>query len=190
MFKSVTAILLSVSFLLLASGCAEEKAPEPPISRAELTQRLFEALQTKRDSDALAILDKLLTLDSTDSNLLEMRERIIGNISTRQVQVLVNKGDLDGARKYIIKQRKVYPMMPKLQFLEDEVNELITLRNAAKNLAAAKDVQSLEKALNQIAPLAAKYPAAAQLKRDIAKRKQDLQKMRQAFVKNSSAPER
>ena len=190
MFKSVTAIFLSLGFLLLAAGCSNERAPEPPVSRPQLTQRLFEALQTKRDNDALAIVDKLLALDNDDSDLIEMRERILGNICTRQVQTLVNGGRLDAARKYISQQRKLYPMMPKLQFLEDEVNELITLRNAAKNLAAAQDARTLEKALTQIAPLAAKYPGAVQLKRDIAQRKQDLQKMRQAPAENSPAPER
>lgn len=180
MFKSVTAIFLSTVFLLLAAGCSKETAPDPPVARAELTRRLFEALQTKRDAEALAIVDKLLALDNDNSDLIEMRERIIGNLCTRQVQVMVNKSNLDGARTYIARQRKRYPMMPRLKILEDEVNELIALRAAVRNLAAAKDAKSLEEALNKITPLAAKYPAAVQLKRDIAARKQDLQKMRKA----------
>ena len=188
MFKSVTAIFLSLSFLLFAPGCSKESAPEPPVSRAELTQRLFEALQTKRDADALAIVDKLLALDNDDSDLIEMRERIVGNICTRKVQSWVNQGNLDAAHQYIVRQRRLYPTMPKLRILESEVNELVTLRNAAISLAAAKDVKSLEEALSKIEPLAAKYPYALQLKRDIARRKQDLQKMRQAPAEKQSTP--
>lgn len=180
MLKTVISAIFGLTILLLAAGCSEEQAPEPPVSRAELTYRLFEALDAKRDHDALAIVDKLLALDNNDAELMEMRERILGNICTRQVQILIDKGNLNEAAQYINTQRRRYPGLPKLQILENEVNGLITLQNAAKNLASAQDAKTLDAALNQITPLAAKYPQAAQLKKDIERRKKDLQKMRRA----------
>lgn len=180
MLKSVAATFLGLTILLLAAGCSEEQAPEPPVSRAELTYRLFEALDAKRDRDALAIVDKLLALDSNDADLMEMRERILGNICTRRVQSMIDKGQLNDAAQYLNTQRRRHPGLPKLQILENEVNELITLQNAAKNLANAHDAGTLDAALNQITPLVAKYPQAKQLKSDIERRKKDLQKMRRA----------
>ena len=180
MLKYVTATICALTLLLLTAGCTEEQAPEPPVSRAELTHRLFEALDSRRDNDALAIVDKLLALDNNDSDLMEMRERILGNICTRQVQAMIDKGDLDKAAKYIRNQRLRYPGLPKLQFLENEVDALIVLRTAARELAAADSVADLTIALSKITPLAAKYPEARLLQRDIRRRQQDLQKMRNA----------
>lgn len=184
MWKWFFTLILTGAVLLFGSGCSEEAAPEPPTSRAELTQRLFEALQTKRDEDALAIVDKLLALDNDDSDLMEMRERIMGNICTRHVQKLIDARRLDEARKYVNQQRRRHPGLTKLQFLEEEVNALITLRDAANALAEAATVADLTAALEKIAPLAAKYPAARNLKRDITRRRNDLKQMR----RTQSAP--
>ena len=180
MLKCIAATFLGLTILLLAAGCSEEQAPEPPVSRAELTCRLFEALDANRDHDALAIVDKLLALDNNDADLMEMRERILGNICTRKVQTLIDQENLDEAAKYVAIQRRRHPRLPKLQILENEVAELITLRNAARKLADAASPADLDLALRKIEPLSTKYPQAKQLKRDIDRRKQDLQKMRRS----------
>ncbi|MBO5922952.1 MAG: hypothetical protein J6Q81_00425 [Lentisphaeria bacterium] len=170
--------MICTAALLLGTGCSENQPPDPPSARAELTARLFETLKSKRYTEALAITDKLLSLDSNDAELMDMRDRIIGNIAAIKVQEYVEAGQLKAALKYLARERKLYPVMPRLRLLEEEVRNLITLRNAAQTLAAAKTIPELAAALDMIAPLAARYPAAKQLHKDIALRKAELKKMR------------
>ena len=178
MFHRLIISLFAV--MLFVCGCSENKAPDPPIARAELTARLYDTLKVKRYSEALAITDKLLALDPNDPDLMEMRDRLIGNIAAVKVQEYIDNKQLEGALKYLRKERKRYPVMPKLRILEEEVRNLIALRNAAKVLAEADTIPKLAAALDFIVPLAAKYPATEQLHKDIKQRKNDLEKMRDA----------
>lgn len=173
-------LIFAFVLLLFISGCSENQAPDPPIARAELTVRLYETLKVKRYSEALAIIDKLLALDSDDPDLMEMRDRIIGNIATVKVQEYIDSNRLEAGLKYIRRERRTYPVMPKLRMLEEEIKNLITLRQAAQALAEADTIPKLAAALDFIVPLAAKYPAAEQLHKDIARRKADLKNMRNA----------
>ena len=176
-------IILAAAVMLFICGCSENKAPDPPAARAELTARLFDTLKEKRYNEALAIVDKLLALDANDAELMEMRDRIIGNIATGRVQKYIDSNELDKALRYIRKERKVYPVMPRLRMLEEDVRSLIGLRNAARKLAAARTIPDLTAALDTITPMAARYPAATQLHKDIASRKADLKKMRAAAAR-------
>lgn len=172
--------LLFSAALILCSGCSEKTAPDPPTARAELTVRLYDTLKEKRYTEALAINDKLLALDPNDADLMEMRDRIIGNIAALNVQKYVDQGRLEKAYAYIRKERKNYPVMPRLRLLEEEVKNLMVLRDAAEKLAEASTMPELTAALEYIVPLAARYPAAKQLNADIALRKAELKKMRDA----------
>ena len=172
-------ILFSAA-IILCSGCSKKTAPDPPTARAELTVRLYETLKERRYTEALAINGKLLALDPNDADLMEMRDRIIGNIVAVNVQKYIDQGRLEKAYSYIRKERKNYPVMPRLRLLEEEVKNLIALRDAAKKLAEASTVPELTAALELIVPLAARYPAAKQLDADIALRKVELKKMREA----------
>ncbi len=172
-------LILFSAALIFCSGCSKKTAPDPPTARAELTVRLYDTLKEKRYTEALAINDKLLALDPNDADLMEMRDRIIGNIAALNVQKYVDKGRLEKAYSYIRKERKNYPVMPRLRLLEEEVKNLIVLRNAARKLAEASTIPELTAALEHIVPLAAKYPAAKQLDSDIALRKAELKKMRE-----------
>lgn len=171
-------LILSFALLMLIGGCSENKAPDPPIARAELTARLYETLKFKRYSESLVIIDKLLALDSDDADLMEMRDRIIGNIATVKIQHYIDENRLEDGLKYIRSERRKFPVMPKLRLLEEELKNLIVLRKAAQTLAAADTISALTAALDFIVPLAAKYPAAKQLHNDIKQRKADLEKMR------------
>ena len=176
-------IIFAFVLLLFISGCSENQAPDPPIARAELTVRLYETLKVKRYSEALAIIDKLLALDSDDPDLMEMRDRIIGNIAAVKVQEYIDSNRLEAGLKYIRRERRTYPVMPKLRMLEEEIKNLITLRQAAQALAEADTIPKLAAALDFIVPLAAKYPAAEQLHKDIVRRKADLKNMRDAATR-------
>ena len=171
-------IMLCTAAVLLCSGCSENQPPDPPTARAELTVRLLDTLKSKRYSEALAITDKLLSLDPNDAELMDMRDRIIGNIAAINVQNYIDAGKLEPALKYIASERKRYPVMPRLRMLEEEVRNLISLRDASQVLAKAKTIPELAAALDTIAPMAARYPAAKQLHKDIEQRKADLKKMR------------
>ena len=170
-------ILFSVA-LIFCSGCSKKTAPDPPTARAELTVRLYDTLKEKRYTEALAINDKLLALDPNDADLMEMRDRIIGNIATVKIQHYIDENRLEDGLKYIRSERRKFPVMPKLRLLEEELKNLIVLRKAAQTLAAADTIPALTAALDFIMPLAAKYPAAKQLHNDIKQRKADLEKMR------------
>ena len=176
-------LIFAFVLLLFISGCSENQAPDPPIARAELTVRLYETLKVKRYSEALAIIDKLLALDSDDPDLMEMRDRIIGNIAAVKVQEYIDSNRLEAGLKYIRRERRTYPVMPKLRMLEEEIKNLITLRQAAQALAEADTIPKLAAALDFIVPLAAKYPAAEQLHKDIARRKADLKSMGDAATR-------
>ena len=172
--------ILFTAAVLLCSGCSENQPPDPPTARAELTVRLLDTLKSKRYTEALAIADKLLSLDPNDAELMDIRDRIIGNIAAINVQNHIDGGKLESALKYITSERKRYPVMPRLRMLEEEVRNLIALRNASQALANAKTISELTAALDTIAPMAARYPAAAQLHKDIEQRKTDLKQMRAA----------
>lgn len=181
MYKVMWQKIFSVSILavlLTLSGCSERKVSDPPTSRAELTVRLFDALKYKRYTDALAILDKLQALEPEDADLMEMRDRLIVNICTGKVQEYINAGKLENAQKYIRQQRKKHPMLTKLRMLEEDVNNLINLRNAARRLANAATIPEIASALENIAPLAARYPDAKKLHSDIKQRRNELNKLR------------
>ena len=171
-------LISAFAVMLFVCGCSENKAPDPPIARAELTVRLYDALKVKRYDEALAITDKLLALDPNDPDLMDMRDRIIGNIAAVKVQQYIDSQRLESALKYLRKERRRYPVMPKLRMLEEEVRNLIALRDAAQELAAADTIAKLSAALDVIVPLAARYPAAEQLHKDIKQRQSDLKKMR------------
>ena len=143
--------------LFLCCGCSETQPHDPPAARAELTVRLLETLKNKRYTEALAINDKLLALDPNDAELMEMRDRLIGNIATENVQKFVDAGKLAEALKYLHNERKLYPVMPRLRMLEEDVQNLIALRKAADRLAAAKTISELATALDTIMPSAARY---------------------------------
>ncbi len=178
--------------LFLCCGCSETQPHDPPAARAELTVRLLETLKNKRYTEALAINDKLLALDPNDAELMEMRDRLVGNIATENVQKFVDAGKLAEALKYLHNERKLYPVMPRLRMLEEDVLNLIALRKAADRLAAAKTISELATALDTIMPSAARYPAATQLHKDIEQRKAELKKMRLAAAekveKNAAKP--
>lgn len=171
--------ILLAAVLVLGTGCSDQKAPDPPTARAELTVRLYETLNAKRYEEALAIADKLLALDSNDADLMEMRDRIIGNIAAVKVQQYIDHGQLEKAYTYIREERKRYPAMPRLRIMEEDINNLTTLRDSARNLAKAKTIPELANALELIVPQAAKYPAAQQLHKDIAQQQKRLKKMRE-----------
>ena len=176
-------IILAGALMLFICGCSDNKAPDPPSARAELTARLFDTLKEKRYNEALAIIDKLLALDANDAELMEMRDRIVGNVIVSKVQKYIDNQELEKALRYIQKERKTYPVMPRLRILEEDVRSLIALRNAARRLAAAKTIPELTAALDTVTPMAARYPAATQLHKDIAVRKADLKKMREAAAR-------
>ena len=92
MFHRLIISLFAV--MLFVCGCSENKAPDPPIARAELTARLYDTLKVKRYSEALAITDKLLALDPNDPDLMEMRDRLIGNIAAVKVQEYIDNKQL------------------------------------------------------------------------------------------------
>ena len=167
-----------ITAVLFAGGCSEQSAPEPPLARAELTARLNAALEAGRDSEALAITDKLAALDPDDADIIEMRERIVCNICTRTVQGYINQGNLSKARKYLRGERRKYPALLRLQMLENDLENLYSLQKAADALAAAKTIPDLTAALEKITPMAAKYPQAKQLHADIKKRRSELAAMR------------
>ena len=126
----------------------------------------------------MLIIDKLLALEPDDIELMEMRDRVIANRCTAQVQKAVDQGKLAKALQIVKQERRKNPMIPQLRVLEDEVNDLQNLQASAKQLANAKTLPELSAALNQIAPLAAKYPQAKQLQQDIKKRTAELATMR------------
>ena len=169
-----TLLLSAVIF----SGCSDSQVPDPPSARAELTGRLYEALQYKRDAEALAIINKLLALEPDDVDLLEMRDRVTVNACTRAVQTHVNSGNLDKALQVVNKYRQEHSTLPGLKVLQARISELILLRDCAANLAAANDISTLVTQLEKIAPLAAKYPQAKQLQQDIKMRRIQLARMR------------
>ena len=70
--------------------------------------------------------------------------------------------------------------------LEEDVKELIVLRDAAKNLAEADNIADLTAALEKAAPLAAKYKQAEQLRKDISSRRRELIKMREAAARKAT----
>ena len=166
--------------LTVCAGCSQEEAPDPPLARAELTVRLNEALKLSRYSEAVSIIDKLLALDPDDADLMEMRDRIIGNICVEKTQRYVNSKNLNKALAYVKKQRRQYPMLPRLQILEAEVASLITMRDAATELARAQTIAELTAALEKITPLAAAEKSAVILQQDIRKRRSELAAMRKA----------
>lgn len=163
---------------VMMTGCSDNTPPDPPLARAELTSRLYDTLRQGRDADALAIIEKLLALDPDDADLLEMQDRITANICARAMQANIDQNQLDEALKLVQQYRKQYPMLTILRVYENEIADLIKLRDAASELAAANDVVSLAAALEKIAPMAAKYTEAKQLQTDIKIRKNDLAKMR------------
>ena len=176
-----------LALLLTLSGCSESKVSDPPTSRAELTVRLFDALKGRRYTDALAILDKLQTLEPEDADLMEMRDRLIVNICTGKVQEYINNGKLENAQTYLRWQRKKHPMLHNLRMLEEDVNNLIDLRNAANRLANAATIPEIASALENIAPLAARYPDAKKLHSDIKIRRSELNKLRAAEQRKAEA---
>ncbi len=169
-----------VGCMLMITGCAEEKVPDPPTARAELTARLYDALKLQRNEEALAIIGKLMALDQNDADLMEMRDRIICNICTNEVQKMLDSGRIDSARRYLRSQRRKYPMLGQLQILENEIVALQELSSAAAGLANADSIADLTAALDRIAPLAAKYPQAKRLQQDIQLRRKDLARLRAA----------
>lgn len=172
---------LPICCLLLAvitAGCGKSDAPDPPVSRVELTNRLFETIKQKRDDEALNIIEKLLALEPDDIELMEMRDRIVSNRCSRKVQKLIDQGKLNQALALIRQERRQYPVLAQLRVQEDEVLDLINLQAAARKLAAAQNIADLAAALNTIRPLAEKYPQAKQLHNDIKKRAEDLTAMR------------
>ena len=90
---------------------------------------------------------------------------------------------MEKALRYVRNERKNYPVMPRLRLLEEEVSNLIALLNAARSLAAAGTIPELTAALDAIVPMAARYPAATQLHKDIRRRKAELKKMREAAAR-------
>ena len=170
--------LAAVLVSLLASGCGDRNKIAPPSARAELTARLFDALQFHRYDDALAIIDKLLAIDPDDVELMEMRSRVITSACTVKVQQFVDQNQLDKALQTVVTARKNNPVLPQLIALEEEIRGLIALRDAANVLAAAKTIPELAAALEKIAPLAAKYPQAKALHRDIDTRRKELERFR------------
>ena len=89
--------ILMAAVLTAGVGCSKKQVPDPPSARAELTARLFETLDGKRYDEALVIVDKLLALDANDADLMEMRDRIVGNIATGRVRDFIADEDLEGA---------------------------------------------------------------------------------------------
>ena len=182
-------IILAVVML---SGCSKSEVPDPPASRAELVGRLFEALQYKRDQEALVIIGKLLALDPDDVDLMDMRDRVTINLCTRSVQKMIDAGKLDEALRIVGDFRRNNPTLPGLRMLHAEVSELILLRDAAKALAEAQDTAALVTQLEKIAPLAGKYPQAGALHKDIKMRRIQLSRMRaeEAARARESAPDK
>ena len=176
-------LILLAAVLMTGAGCSKKQAPDPPSARAELTVRLFETLNDKRYEETLVIIDKLLALDSNDADLMEMRDRVVGNIAAAKIQNFINNNELEKAHRYIRYERKLYPVMPRLRLLEEEVENLIALSDAAQKLAAARTIPELTAALDRIVPIAAKYPKAELLHKDIARRKDELKKMRIAAAR-------
>ena len=98
--------LLLITLLAMLCGCSDNgKISDPPAARAELTARLYDALQDKRYEDALAITDKLKALDPNDADLIEMHNRIVGNICVSAIQNSVDAGQLNNALEVIKKYR-------------------------------------------------------------------------------------
>lgn len=175
-------ILFSAA-LILGCGCSKKTVPDPPLARAELTLRLNDALKLARYGEAISIIDKLLALDPDDADLMDMRDRIIGNICVERTQQYIDRKELEKALKYVQKQRRQYPMLPRLQILEAEVSNLIAMRDAAAELARAKTIPELTAALEKITPMAAGKDAAKILAKDIQARKKELAAMRDAAAR-------
>ncbi len=176
--------VLSGALLLLAAGCSEDAIPDPPVSRSELTARLYDALKFNRDQEALAIIDKLLALAPDDAELMEMRGRVVANECVRKLQVLVDAGKLNDALKLVRETRQKNPHLQRLTMLEEDIVNLIELQVCARNLSTADKIPELTAALEKITPLAAKYPQARLLQRDIAQRRSELLKMRREAAGN------
>lgn len=173
-------LILFSAVLLLVCGCSKKTAPDPPLARAELTLRLNDALKLARYNEAIPIIDKLLALDPDDADLMDMRDRIIGNICVERTRKYINSKKLEKALKYVQKQRRQYPMLPRLQILEAEVSNLIALRDAAAELVRAKTIPELTAALEKVTPMAAGKDAAELLAKDIQIRKKELADLRDA----------
>jgi len=182
-------MLLLAAFLI--TGCEKKRVADPPTARAELTTRLYDALQDKRYEEALAIIDKLLASDPDDVDLLEMQIRVTANMHTVQIQQAVDDGDLDKALQLLREARKKHPAIRQFLDMEEEITALTELRDAAGTLANAKTIPELRKALETIRlmDISGQYPQAVALQKDIAKRQQDLKNMIAAEAKAKAEAE-
>lgn len=186
------AIILTV-LLTAVAGCSKKQAPDPPVAQAELTSRLFAALQDQRYDEALVILDKLKVLAPDDATLVAMediRDNIIINRCTEKIRSLVDQGKFDQALTVVHDENKTYPGIKDLQKLEDNLKELAELQKKADRLANAKTSVELDAALKDIEYTAKDYPQAEKLHSDIKARKVQLAKMRKAEAEAREKAER
>lgn len=173
-------IIACVLLTVLLTGCRKEEIADPPLARAELTTRLYDALQYDRLDEALEIIGKLLSIYPDDAELGEMHDRIVITRCIRRIQPLIDSGKLAEARKIVREENKNYPAVSYFRELDEELETLVILQNRAESLAAAKTPAELETALKNIEYSIQDHPQAEQLKRDIDKRRQDLVNMRKA----------
>ena len=186
------AIILAV-LLTAVAGCSKKQVPDPPTAQAELTSRLFAALQDQRYDEALVILDKLQVLapdDATLGTMKEIRDNVIASRCNKKVQGLIDQGKLDQAFNIVRNENKTYPGVEDLINLEKNLDELRTLQQKADHLANAKTSAELDAALKDIEYTAQDYPQAKKLHADIKVRKAQLAKMRKAEAEAREKAER
>ncbi len=186
-FAALTCCGVAVGLMSGLCGCSKTEVPDPPLARAELTVRLGEALKHQRDDEALSLIDKLLALDGDDSDLIEMRSRVIANRCVRAAQRRLDAGNLEEAREIVQAARQQYPLIPRLRMLEEEISGLIDLRNAAAALARARSIPELTTALEVAEPLAAAHPGARTLAADIKTKQAELARLRSAELRKINA---
>ena len=173
-------LLICLVVLTVATGCSDQRVPDPPTARAELTERLFDALNYKRYDEALAIIEKLLALYPDDSELMEMKSRVIVNACVERIQPLINQGNLEEALKIVRQEAKKHLAIRKFYELEAEILKLLNLQKLAENLKNAKTAAELEDALKKIETPAAEYPLAVNLHNDMKARRIHLARIRKA----------
>ena len=176
-------LLAACCLILLAAGCKKEEVPDLPVARAELTARLMESLNYKRYDEALGIIDKLLALYPDDVELMEMKTRVIINKCTARVQLCINQGKLEEALAIVRAESRNNPMIRKFNLMEEQLKQLILLRDSARRLANAQEIPELDDAIKSMEQILRDYPQAAHLKKELNLRKKDLERLRKEKIK-------
>ncbi len=145
--RRAAAVLLLFFFLV---SCSDRKGPPPPRTQPELLLEIYSLSRKGEYASALSKVQKMRTLEPTNTFLAELEGTIRFKIMTSEVNKQLQKGNFDSALSYIQRYETLYGASPAT---EEAKNRLFVIAELNSLVGKAKDTlkpDDLEKIIARI----------------------------------------